>query len=82
MAKFIDIHAGEGESRSNSYFLDLEKIAFVDLKRHFVFTVEAKATANSTNNKYEFTEDSLAWQAIVQYVEENMYQWQKKEGEL
>lgn len=81
MAKFIDIHAGE-EEKSNIAFLDLEKIAFVDFKNHVVYTTEAKSTPNSTNNKYELEEDGLAWEAVMQYVEENMYQGQKKEGEL
>lgn len=81
MAKFIDTHAGE-ESKSNTFFLDLEKIVFVDFKKYVVYTVESKPTPNSTNNKYEFTKDSLAWKAIMQYVEENMYEGQKKESEL
>lgn len=63
MAKFIDIHAG-GE-KSNISFLDLEKIAFVDFGNHVVYTVESKPTSNSTNNKYVFEEDSLAWKAVV-----------------
>ncbi len=81
MAKFIDIRSGEKSARS-TFFLDLEKIVYADFKSHVVYTTESKPTPNSSNNRYEFAEDSLAWKAIVQYVEENMYQGQKKEGEL
>ena len=85
MAKFISTrftHNNEEVDKDERSFLNLEKIAYVDFKCYTVYTTESKTSPDSTNNKYVFSADHPAWKAVVQYVEENMYQGQKKEGEL